>query len=191
MPHTGAVGDGPARRTRLAEASDDDLMVQFAEGSYAAFEALYARHKDAVYRYFVRVIDPASAADAHQETWTRIVANRRKYRATGRFRAYLFTVAHNVLMDQFRRPVWETGSDPEPVADGSPESDASGFETASRLNLLIERLPVAQRAALIMHKEAGLTIKEIAKITGVTEEGVKSRLRYAMTKLRHGMRGYV
>lgn len=173
------------------KASDDELMLAFATGRYEAFEVLYARHKDAVYRYFVRVTDPASAMDAHQETWTRIVANRRGYRAGGRFRAYLFTIAHNVMMDQFRRPAWETGVDPEPVADGSPESDASGWETAARLNALIERLPVEQREALIMHKEAGLTIKEIATITGVTEEGIKSRLRYAMTKLKSGMRGYV
>ena len=166
-------------------------MARFAAGGYAAFEALYARHKDAVYRYFMRVTDPASAADGHQETWTRIIAHRDKYRAKGSFRAYLFTVAHNVLMDQFRRSSWETGVEAEVVADGSPETDASGLEVAARLRLLIERLPVLQREALIMHKEAGLTIKEIAKITGATEEGVKSRLRYAMRKLNQGMRGYV
>ena len=191
MGQTDPVSNRPTRGVGLVEASDDDLMLGFAGGSYEDFEILYARHKDAVYRYFLRVIDPASAADAHQETWTRIVANRRGYRAMGRFRAYLFTVAHNVMMDQFRRPAWETGLDPDPVADGSPEADASGSEVAARLNVLIERLPVLQREALVMRKEAGLTIKEIAAITGVTEEGVKSRLRYAMTKLKAGMRGYV
>ena len=175
----------------MDRASDDELMAQFAEGSHAAFEVLYARHKDGVYRYFLRVTDAASAADAHQETWIRIVANRRKYRAANRFRAYLFTVAHNVLMDQFRRPAWETGLDPEPVDDGSPESKASRIEAAARLKVLIERLPMVQREALIMRKEAGLTVREIADITGVTEEGVKSRLRYAMTRLKRGMRGYV
>ena len=176
---------------RSAKASDDDLMLGFAAGSYADFEALYARHKDAVYRYLLRVADPASAADAHQETWTRIIAKRRRFRPEGRFRAYLFTVAHNVLMDQFRRPAWETGVDPDPVADGSPEAAASASETEARLNELIERLPVAQREALVMRKEAGLTIGEIAAITGVTREGVKSRLRYAVNKLKAGMRGYV
>lgn len=176
---------------RSAKPSDDELMLGFAAGSHEDFEVLYARHKDAVYRYFVRATDPDSAADAHQETWTRIVANRRRYRAAGRFRAYLFTVAHHVLMDQFRRPAWHTGVDPEPLADGSPEADASGSEVAARLNLLIERLPVTQREALVMHKEAGLTIREIATITGVTDEGVKSRLRYAMNKLKAGMRDYV
>ena len=139
---------------RLAELPDEDLMVRFAGGSYAAFEVLYARHKDAVYRYFIRVTDPASAADGHQDTWTRIVAHRRKYRPKGSFRAYLFTVAHNVLMDQFRRPPWETGVEVEVVADGSPELDASRLELVSRLNLLIEKLPVLQREALIMHREA-------------------------------------
>ena len=76
-------------------------MGRFASGDYAAFESLYGRHKDAVYRYFLRATDPASAADGHQETWSRVVARRRDYQGRGNFRAYLFTIAHNVLVDQF------------------------------------------------------------------------------------------
>ncbi|MDE0054707.1 MAG: hypothetical protein OXT64_10705 [Gammaproteobacteria bacterium] len=76
-------------------------MGRFASGDYAAFESLYGRHKDAVYRYFLRAADPASAADGHQETWSRVVARRRDYQGRGNFRAYLFTIAHNVLVDQF------------------------------------------------------------------------------------------
>lgn len=166
-------------------------MGRFAAGNYAAFETLYGRHKDAVYRYFLRATDPANAADDHQETWSRVVAKRGQYRAEGKFRAYLFAIAHNVLMDQFRRQPREAVSDMEGVADGSPERDAANLEATERLNELIAALPNAQREALIMHREAGLTIREIAQVTGVTEEGVKSRLRYAMTRLRRGMRDYV
>lgn len=166
-------------------------MGRFAAGNYAAFETLYGRHKDAVYRYFLRATDPASAADGHQETWSRVVANRGQYRAEGKFRAYLFAIAHNVLMDQFRRQPREAVSEVEAVADGSPERDAANLEATERLNELIAALPTAQREALIMHREAGLTIREIAQVTGVTEEGVKSRLRYAMARLRRGMRDYV
>jgi len=175
----------------LAESSDDYLMGRFAAGDYAAFETLYGRHKDAVYRYFLRSTDPANAADAHQETWSRIVAKRTEYRGQGNFRAYLFTIAHNVLIDQFRRRSRETVTDVEATADGSPERDAANLEATERLNELIAALPNAQREALIMHRESGLTIREIARVTGVTEEGVKSRLRYAMAKLRRGMRDYV
>ena len=166
-------------------------MGRFAAGNYAAFETLYGRHKDAVYRYFLRATDPANAADGHQETWSRVVAKRGQYRGEGKFRAYLFAVAHNVLMDQFRRQPREAVSDVEAVADGSPERDAANLEATERLNELIANLPNAQREALIMHREAGLTIREIAQVTGVTEEGVKSRLRYAMVRLRRGMRDYV
>ena len=166
-------------------------MGRFAAGDYAAFETLYGRHKDAVYRYFLRATDPANAADGHQETWSRVVAKRRDYRGRGNFRAYLFTIAHNVLIDQFRRQPKETFSEVEAVADGSPERDAANLEATERLNSLIAALPNAQREALVMHKEAGLTIRDIARVTGVTEEGVKSRLRYAMAKLRRGMRNYV
>ena len=166
-------------------------MGRFAAGNYAAFETLYGRHKDAVYRYFLRATNPANAADGHQETWSRVVAKRGQYRAEGKFRAYLFAIAHNVLMDQFRRQPREAVSDLEAVADGSPERDAANLEATERLNELIAALPNAQREALIMHREAGLTIREIAQVTGVTEEGVKSRLRYAMARLRRGMRDYV
>lgn len=166
-------------------------MGRFAAGNYAAFETLYGRHKDAVYRYFLRATDPANAADGHQETWSRVVAKRGQYRAEGKFRAYLFAIAHNVLMDQFRRQPREAVSELEAVADGSPERDAANLEATERLNELIAALPNAQREALIMHREAGLTIREIAQVTGVTEEGVKSRLRYAMARLRRGMRNYV
>ena len=185
----------------MTEPSDDYLMGRFAAGDYAAFETLYGRHKDAVYRYFLRGTDAASAADGHQETWARVVANRNKYRARGTFRAWLFTIAHHVLMDQFRqlRPtevsvdsvLTDTASENEAHANGSPLLDAERLEAAERLDALIAALPVAQREALLLHKEAGLTVREIAKVAGITEEGVKSRLRYAMGKLKKGMRGYV
>ena len=166
-------------------------MGRFAAGDHAAFETLYHRHKDAVYRYFVRATDPASAADGHQETWSRVVANRRKYRGEGNFRAYLFIIAHNVLMDQFRKRLPAAVADVQAVADGSPEREVANLEAATRLNALIRALPEAQRETLVMNKEAGLSIREIARVTGVTEEGAKSRLRYAIAKLRKGMRDYV
>ena len=175
----------------MTEPSDDYLMGRFAAGDYEAFETLYGRHKDAVYRYFLRGTDAANAADGHQETWARVVANSRRYRAQGRFRAWLFTIAHHVLMDQFRRSRPEAVSRDEAVANGSPHRDAENLEAAERLDALIAALPVTQREALLLHKEAGLTVREIAAATGATEEGVKSRLRYAMGKLRKGMRGYV
>ena len=175
----------------MTEPSDDYLMGRFAAGDHAAFETLYRRHKDPVYRYFLRGTDAASAADGHQETWSRVVSHRGTYRGQGSFRAWLFTIAHHVLMDQFRQRRPETMSDVEAIANGSPQRDAENLEAVARLNALIGALPMPQREALLLHREAGLSIRDIARATGVTEEGVKSRLRYAMDKLRKGMRGYV
>ncbi len=175
----------------MPEPSDDYLMGRFAAGDYSAFETLYRRHKDAVYRYFLRGTDATNAADGHQETWARVVAHRTRYRPAGRFRAWLFTIAHRVLMDQFRQLPPEAASKDEAVANGSPLQDVEYLEAAERLNALIAKLPMAQREALLLHREAGLTVREIAVVTGITQEGVKSRLRYAMEKLRKGMRGYV
>ena len=84
--------------------ADDYLMGRFAAGDHAAFETLYRRHKDPVYRYFLRGTDAANAEDGHQETWSRVVSHRGRYRGQGSFRAWLFTIAHHVLMDQFRQP---------------------------------------------------------------------------------------
>ena len=125
----------------MTEPSDDYLMGRFAAGDYAAFETLYGRHKDAVYRYFLRATDAASAADGHQETWARVVANSGRYRAQGRFRAWVFTIAHHVLMDQFRQPRTETVSEDEAVANGSPLRDAENLEAAERLDALIAACP--------------------------------------------------
>lgn len=166
-------------------------MMRYASNDYTAFEALYGRHKDAVYRYFLRQVDASRAADGHQDTWARVIENRARYRAEGNFRAYLFAIAHNVLMDQHRQSMKAAPLRTDEVADGSPERDAAALEAAARLQVLIRRLPVAQRDALIMHKESGLTLKQIAEVTGASFEGVKSRLRYATEKLKAGMQGYV
>ena len=190
---------GPEPGREPDPASDDALMLRYASGDYAAFETLYRRHKDAVYRYFLRQMDAASAADGHQDTWTRVIANRARYRAEGRFRAWLFAIAHNVLADRRRRsmrdaalyPATSAAVDEMAGGEASPERGAAGIEAAQKLDALIRRLPVAQREALIMHKESGLSLRQIAAVTGATEEGVKSRLRYAMEKLRAGMRDHV
>jgi RNA polymerase sigma-70 factor (ECF subfamily) len=177
--------------------ADADLMWRYGAGDAAAFEALYARHKGALYRYFLRQCRHASLADElFQETWFKVVRARESYRPAAKFATWLFAIAHNVLMDNFRRHTIT-------VVDGeAAEAELANAESApherperqfdrkrriEKLLQLLEALPALQREAFLMHEEAELSLAEIAAATGANEETVKSRLRYALAKLRAGM----
>lgn len=177
-------------------ASDEDLMTAYAAGDAAAFDALYARHKGALYRYFLRQLDRDAANDCFQALWTNLIRHRTRYRAAAPFVRYLFTLAHNVLMDHHRRNRWNTRVDDaeEEYADPSNEVDLptelDRDRLRERLHALVAELPLHQREVWLLRQETELTLAEIAAITAATEEGVKSRLRYAKDKLMNGMARY-
>jgi RNA polymerase sigma-70 factor, ECF subfamily len=185
----------PALSAGAGEPSDDALMVSYRAGDATAFDALYARYRTAVYRFFLRQLPQAEADECHQEVWLKLVNGRARYQGRGEFRAYLFAIAHNTLTDRHRRVmkhgVIDHDADADAIADGAsdPEAITAQGREAARLYRHLAALPVAQREALMMKESAGLTLAEIARITGTSEEGVKSRIRYAMQKLRQAMTG--
>ncbi len=88
----------------IAESTDEQLMQNYANGDAACFDLLYARHKGALYRYIKRQInDAATANDLYQGVWEKIIKARRKYKATTPFKAWMFRIAHNHLVDHYRR----------------------------------------------------------------------------------------
>jgi len=166
-------------------------MTEFASGNQHAFETLYKRYKGATYRYFLRQLDRTSAADCHQELWLKIIKTKKRYKSRGKFSGYLFQLAHTTTMDHFRRHTAKEGNwqDLQPenlITDGQIDA-LEQAQTAKKLTTLIRALPVAQRSALIMKAESGMSLKDIAKACDASEEGIKSRLRYAVAKLRTGM----
>lgn len=185
--------------------SDEALMSRFAAGDAAAFDRLYARHKGGLYRYLLRQLrDRTITEELFQDIWMNLIHARERYSVQAKFTTYLYRIAHNRLIDHFRR---QNGSnvvsldqrddpddDPIDIADDStrtPESRAGAEEQLQRLVDLVEALPAAQREAFLLHEEGGLNIDAIAEATGVNRETAKSRLRYALTKLRQGLRDYV
>jgi RNA polymerase sigma-70 factor (ECF subfamily) len=176
---------------------DEDLMLAYAGGDAAAFEALYKRHKAGLYGFVVRSVrSRGEAEELFQEIWMRVIESRMRYAPTARFATWLYTIAHNRLVDHWRARGLslvslddEEGGAPEPAAGpgAEPERTALGREAVARLLQALGRLPLAQREAFLLHHEGGLGTAQIAAATGTNEEAAKSRLRYAMNKLREAM----
>jgi RNA polymerase sigma-70 factor (ECF subfamily) len=196
VAHASGGHTGPAMPAG-ADSSDEDLMLAYAAGDAAAFDAIYARHKGGVYRYLLRQCrDVGIAEQLFQDVWMNLIRVRTTYQPSAKFTTWLYTLAHNRLIDHHRASgrVTLVSTDDENHADvvaalpasrrSEPESRASNRELGDRLKDAVAALPAAQRDAFLLQQEGGLTLEEIAALTGVGPETVKSRLRYATNKLR-------
>jgi len=186
----------------MTEATDEELMLRYRDGDARAFELLYARHKGPVYRYLQRQCGiAAQVEELFQEVWMNLIKARGRYEPRARFTTWLYTLAHNRLVDHYRRQSaglpMSYDDDPddaplvEKVADSELKQPDNEFERrrqAQQLLSLLAKLPEAQRETFLLREEGGLSLEEIASATGVTMETAKSRLRYALSKLRHGMK---
>jgi RNA polymerase sigma-70 factor (ECF subfamily) len=182
-----------------AESSDEELMLGYRDGDAGAFDSLYARHKGGLYRYLLRQCrDAAVAEELFQDVWTNLIRARAGYTVQAKFTTYLYRLAHNRLIDHYRKHAGvtvvsfddEDGAEVLDLPDHREPPAADALDTrrqAARLLELIAALPEAQREAFLLQQEAGMSVEEIARATGVTRETAKSRLRYALARLRRGM----
>lgn len=178
-----------------AAPGDDVLMLAWVAGDGTAFEQLYARHRGPLFRFLLRQLrDQGLAEEFFQDVWQRVIAARAGWKPEASFATWLFRIAHNRLNDHWRglkhRPAAPEDGDeraasiPDPE---TPEHTLSEFEQRRRLQLAIEALPEEQREVVLLRLEQELSLEDIATITGAGRETVKSRLRYAMDKLRAGL----
>lgn len=194
-----------------AAPDDDSLMRDYARGDAVAFEQLYARHHAALYRFVHRLLGRAAATQADevfQDTWLRVIQARERWAPQGAsFRTWLFTLAHHRAIDCLRKSgrevsvegdgdgPWAPEGDPWaqwPAADEADAADRRYWRVAGqRLLDCLEGLPAGQKAAFLLHHEDELSLNELAAALGVGFETAKSRLRYAMSKLRTCMGAYL
>jgi RNA polymerase sigma-70 factor (ECF subfamily) len=177
--------------------TDESLMARYARGEAEAFEVLYRRHEMRTWRYLERSVgNRATVDELMQEVWFAVAREAPNYRATARFTTWLFTIAHNRMIDWVRtnRPqvsletigyeagavVVQLSTDPS----AGPLAAAVAQEESSVLAEALARLPAEQREAFLMQIEGELGVEQIAAITGTSFETTKSRLRYARAKLR-------
>ena len=179
------MGSGPA---------DEELMLSYGGGDAGAFETLYRRHRGPLYRFLLRQVgDTATAEELFQDVWMRVIDARGRYEARAKFSSWVYAIAHNRLMDFYRasgKAKFLAQEESEEAlerlaADDVPaEALVDRKRAAERLLAALAVLPEAQREAFLLQQEGDLSVEEIGAATGVSRETAKSRLRYAIVKLR-------
>ncbi|SRR5258706_8439568 len=200
-----------------ADLNDEQLMRNYAAGNSAAFAHLFGRHQGAVFRFLLRSLggQRAPAEDLLQDVWLAVIRNAPTWEPRAKFTTWLFTIARSRLIDHWRAQ--ERGDAPSNVravhlddeqqmhGDDShaaaaagplalaadriwqPEVRAVSRAQARAFVAAVEQLPAAQREAFLLHAEGDLTVADIARQTDTPAETIKSRLRYALAKLRVAM----
>ena len=175
------------------EVQDEALMQRYQQGDADAFTQLYQRHRPGLFRYLLRSCgDPAVAEEIYQDVWIEVINARLRYQPSAAFGAWLYRIGRNKMIDHLRRaghPATPGHNEaavelhPAPPCQ-VPDLQTQSDQTLSRFRAAMQVLPAEQREAFMLRHERGFGVAEIAEITGVSRETAKSRLRYAMSKLR-------
>lgn len=176
--------------------TDENLMMLYQQGDQAAFETLYRKYKDVLYRYFLKhCSDRPQSEELYQEVWIKLINSAARYKPKAKFKTYLFAIAHNTLVDFYRKAKpsqtveFEEAEITEdfahnPATLAMPEDEFTIKQKANILMQTLEELPADQKEAAILHFEEDMSVQDIAEVTQVKTETAKSRLRYAKNKLK-------
>lgn len=175
--------------------SDEQLMLQYRDGDVSAFETLYQRYRMPMFRYLQNQCgNAAMAEELFQDVWLNLVRARERYEVTALFKTLIYRMAHNRLIDHYRKQKhglprsYNEHEDLLNILESSnqvtPQQQLNAQQQLTTLMQAIEQLPEAQREAFLLKEETGLSVEQIAEITGVNPETAKSRVRYAMNKLK-------
>ncbi len=184
---------GGMRLSNSEPLTDEQLMLNYGQGDAAAFEQLYQKHKGGVYRYFLRHCSRADVAEElHHDIWMKLINARETYQPTAKFTTWLYTLAHNHLVNYYRKNNKAQLLDFDEIAepeDELPELEQQLSHSRQAIDLIsqVENLPAQQKEVFLLRHEAGFSLEEIASLTKSSFEATKSRLRYAMAKLKKGV----
>jgi RNA polymerase sigma-70 factor (ECF subfamily) len=181
--------------------SDDAaLLKQFTAGEADAMGRLVSRHGSSVYAFVRRFLgDTPASDDVYQEVWLKVIRNADRFEGRSRFTTWLFQVTRNVCMDHLRDKkrrrspasldADREGSPATEVADARPAvpEDAAQREERAAVVRAVASLPDEQREVFLLREQTELTFEEIAKLTALSPNTVKSRMRYALENLRRAL----
>lgn len=177
----------------LEASSDESLLARYREGDSAAFEILYARHRQGLYRFLLGLSGkPELADEVFQDTWLSLIRSASQPQGRSTFRTWLFQIARNRLIDHWRKhgahqPLHDSYDEQlHAVGDktNDPEQLLSLSRDSQRLESALQTLPADQREVFLLRAHGDLDLAQIASLTETPLETVKSRLRYAQQKLR-------
>jgi RNA polymerase sigma-70 factor (ECF subfamily) len=177
--------------------SDYELIQRFIKGEQSCFEQIIHRHKNKVFAYISLYIrDQALAEDLFQDTFMKVIQSVKngKYQDNGKFVSWVMRIAHNLIIDHFRRiKQMNTISNDEyesdlfnskKLAESNVEDDMIKKQIQKDVRKMISHLPDDQREVVILRHYAGLSFKEIADITDVSINTALGRMRYALINMR-------
>jgi RNA polymerase sigma factor (sigma-70 family) len=177
--------------------SDYELILKFIKGEELCFEQLIDRHKNKVFSYISLYIrDQALAEDIFQDTFLKVIQSVKggKYVDNGKFISWVMRIAHNLIIDHFRRiKQMNTISNDnyesdifnsKKFAEDNIEDDMIKKQIQKDVRRMISQLPDDQREVVILRHYAGLSFKEIAEITEVSINTALGRMRYALINMR-------
>jgi RNA polymerase sigma-70 factor (ECF subfamily) len=185
----------------LRDEADEVLMFAYQEGDVRAFEVLLTRHRKPVFNFILRFVGSRELAeDLLQETFLRVIKGAARYERKAKFTTWLYTIARNLCVDQSRRakhrkaqsldaPMSKSGEsgtllDVVPGTNMPSDRAAVSKELHGKIHQALENLSEEQREVFLMREFLDMPFKQIADVVGVPENTVKSRMRYALEKLR-------
>jgi RNA polymerase sigma factor (sigma-70 family) len=173
--------------------TDAALLRRYRRGDAGAFALLYERHRLGLLRFLLGLCgDPALAEEVFQDTWLSLIRSQSSLREAVLFKTWLYQIGRNRLIDHWRKTGRQQGRQDEydeqqhGVIDPTPgpEQQLSLSRDQQRLQAALEDLPAEQREVFLLRAHADLELQAIAELTATPMETVKSRLRYALQKLR-------
>lgn len=181
-----------AQEKALAQMSDELLMQAYAGNDRLAFDELYGRYRVPLYRYMHRLLSAGDEiiTELYQDVWLKLINTRQQYRVAASFKTFLYQIAINTVRDYLRREsvrqIMSTIEDESLVKDQSHQPDEKVLqdELMDRFKQELKSLPAEQREVFLLREEAGLTSVQIAEMMQISVDTVKSRMRYAVSRLK-------
>lgn len=182
---------------KVSRKTDYELVEEFVAGSQSGIEILIRRHKNRVFTYIMLMVkNEQLAEDIFQDTFIKVIHSLKagKYKDNGRFLSWVIRIAHNLVIDHFRKEKQmnmisndDTVVDifnNKKLADKNIEDSIIYDQICTDIRALIERLPEDQKEVILLRHYGDLSFKEIADQTGVSINTALGRMRYALINLR-------